>query len=523
MRPLFLARVCGLLILAASIPADAQVPVSAPTASTSDADRLRSGSAQTPAAPAPQTPAPATPTPQNPEPAAPVAQNPEPAAPTATGPLAEESRSLFAPSWNTFQFSGRVSSITGDQARWQRYEDLRDGILFTGARFLRENPDWSLKAGADNVGWLDQRYFANYERIGRLKVSGLWDEIPQFYSIDTATAFTSVGEGVLVLPDEAQQQKNLNAYLGISPQFDLRERRDIGTVRVSATPTTQFDVSGGFTTTRHSGELPWGSSFGFSNDNEVALPYRSRTNDMDVGAQWTNSRAMIRAAYNGSWFHNLDDTLTWDNPLALTDSTSAPGHGRTALWPSNSYQTLSTSGYAKLAHRTQFTGALAFGWANNNEDLLPFTINSALPQFTLPRQTAEASAHTIATTLSLVSRPSDDWRFSGRFRSYIYNNNMPATTITDYVSYDTSPNVSLTNGPELYAHTRNTLDTRCDVDRSPPCGVHVRIHEQPQRLRRSHLRIDQRERDSPEGRCGRLADGHVPRPLPVWKPHRLGS
>ena len=58
-----------------------------------------------------------------------------------------------------------------------------------------------------------------------------------------------------------------------------------------------------------------------------------------------------------------------------------------------------------------------------------------------------------------MSRPADDWRFSGRFRSYVYNNNMPATTITDYVSYDTSPNVSLTNGPELYAHSRNTLDT----------------------------------------------------------------
>ena len=76
-----------------------------------------------------------------------------------------------------------------------------------------------------------------------------------------------------------------------------------------------LDVTGGFTTTKHSGELPWGASFGFSNDNEVALPYRSRTNDMDVGLEWTNNRAMFRAAYNGSWFDNQADTLTWDNPL----------------------------------------------------------------------------------------------------------------------------------------------------------------------------------------------------------------
>ncbi len=378
--------------------------------------------------------------------------------PAPSGPLAEESRSLFAPSWNTFQLSGRASSIAGDAARFQRYEDLRDGLLFTGGRLLRETPEWMVNAGADNVGWRDQRYFTNYERTGRFRINGLWDEIPQFYSIDTRTAFTHAGEGVLVLDDAAQRAANLNAYPPISPQFDLRERRDIGAVRFSAAPTTNVDVTGGFTTTRHSGELPWGASFGFSNDNEVALPYRSRTNDLDVGAEWTNTRAMIRAAYTGSWFNNLDDTLTWDNPLVLTDSTTAPAHGRTALWPSNSLQTLSTSGYAKFARRTQLTGSLAFGWWSNDEPLLPFTINTALPQIPVPRATADAAATTIATNLNLVSRPIEDWRFGARFRRYDYNNDTPATPITEFISYDTSVGTSLTGGPELVAHDRNTFD-----------------------------------------------------------------
>ena len=120
---------------------------------------------------------------------------------------------------------------------------------------------------------------------------------------------------------------------------------------------------------------------------------------------------MFRAAYNGSWFNNDADTLTWDNPLVLTDSTSAPGHGRTALWPSNSLQTLSAAGYAKFARRTQLTGSLALARANNNETLLPFTINSALPQLALPRATADASAHTVATNISLVSRPAERLAF----------------------------------------------------------------------------------------------------------------
>src|SRR5262245_53015440 len=66
----------------------------------------------------------------------------QPPSPAPIEPLTEENRSLFAPTWNTFQFSGRLSNIDGDEARFQRYEDLRNGPLLTGARWLRETPDW---------------------------------------------------------------------------------------------------------------------------------------------------------------------------------------------------------------------------------------------------------------------------------------------------------------------------------------------------------------------------------------------
>ena len=126
-----------------------------------------------------------------------------------------------------FQLSGRVSSISGDPARWQRYQDFGDGLLFTQGRVLHETPDWNGSFSADNVGWSDQRYSGSYERIGFLKINGLFDEIPQFYSVDTRTAFVETGDGVLVLDDNAQRAANLNAYLPISPQFDLtREPQD---------------------------------------------------------------------------------------------------------------------------------------------------------------------------------------------------------------------------------------------------------------------------------------------------------
>ena len=407
-----------------------------------------------PAAASADSPAPA-------DSAAPPQANPPAASPAGLDVL----HSLFDQTWHQFQFGGRFSSIDGDPARWQRYQDLRDGVLFTDARFAREDPagKWLFRGTADNVGYRDQRYSASYQRTGRFVVSGLWDEVPQFYSVDTKTPYTGSG-ATLVLDDGTQRliqsgQAKLSAYIPIAPQFDLQERRDIGNVNLRATPTPDLDVTAAFTTTRHRGELPWGGTFGFSNDAEVALPYESRTNDLTIGTEWTKGRNMLRVAYNGSWFNNLDETLVWDSPLRLDDSTaSGPGRGRMSLWPTNSAQTVSAGGYAKFAHRTQLTGFVSYGFWNNDEPLQPFTINSALPQIPLPRASAQAEARVLSTNFNLVSRPVTDWAFTARIREYDYDNRTPGTAITQYVAYDTSVGVSATGGPDLYAHTRTNFD-----------------------------------------------------------------
>ena len=391
---------------------------------------------------------------------------PPAAAPAADAAAAEEdTRSLFAQTWRQFQFGGRFSSIDGDPARYQRYGDFRDGVLLTDFRYAGEHPDgnYVYRAAVDNLGWRDQRLYGDYERPGRFTVSGLWDQIPQFYSVDTATPYTTSAAGDLVLDDATQRaignaQAGLSAYIPLAPQFDLRERRDVGKVSFLATPTPQIDIKASFTTNRHVGELPWGASFGFSNDVEVALPYDSRANDFSVGTEWTNSRNMLRVSYDGSWFENLDPILVWDSPLDLTDSLDNPGRGRMTLWPSNTAQTVSVGGFTKLARRTQLTGFLSFGSWSNDEPLQPFTINASLPQLALPRANTEGDANVFSTNLNLVSRPADEWRVGARFRRYQYSNEMPQAAIPQFVSYDAHVTNSVLSGPELYAHSRTTFD-----------------------------------------------------------------
>jgi MtrB/PioB family decaheme-associated outer membrane protein len=421
----------------------------------------------------------ATPPPATGQPA--TAGQPAAAQPAAAPAPEEPSRSLFDLTDRELLIGGRFTSIDGDPARFQRYQDMRDGLLFTNFRYAFAKPDgtWNAHAFADNVGYRDQDFRGDYTRTGKLTLSGKWQQIPQFYSVDTMTPYTGSG-GTLVLDDATQraiQNSNgaltLSSWVPLAPGFELRERRDVGRFDVKATPTPHLDVSASFVSQKHSGELPWGASFGFSNDVEVPLPYDSRANDFTLGTEWSNGRNMLRAAYSGSWFNNQAPDLVWDSPLRLDDSTSAPGRGRMSLWPSNSAQTISFSGSTKLAHKTQLTGFLSYGMWNNDEPLQPFTINPTLTQFALPRTNTDAEAHVVSTNINLVSRPVTDWRFSARLRDYTYSNKMPATSITNMVSYDSSLSTTPTGGPDLYAHDRLTFDADATWTRLMPFAVTV--------------------------------------------------
>src|SRR6476619_6059556 len=116
--------------------------------------------------------------------ATPPASNPASADPqatpqTAAAPAAasEPSRSLFEVTPRQFQIGGRLSNIAGDPARFQRYQDLGNGLVFSDGRYEHADVAASsiFHATANNVGWEDQRYTADYHRTGKFSVSGLWD------------------------------------------------------------------------------------------------------------------------------------------------------------------------------------------------------------------------------------------------------------------------------------------------------------------------------------------------------------
>src|SRR5689334_18413676 len=73
---------------------------------------------------------------------------------------------------NVADFIGRgtVFSTGSDEARYQRYRDLRDGGTLDRFRWTSETDSRHLLVQADHIGYRDQRYAAQYNNFGKVKV-----------------------------------------------------------------------------------------------------------------------------------------------------------------------------------------------------------------------------------------------------------------------------------------------------------------------------------------------------------------
>ena len=404
-----------------------------------------------------------------------------PAQPAAASPAAADdtSRSLFELTDRELFIGGRVTSIDGDPARFQRYQDVRDGLLFSGFRYAFAQPDgdYTFNARANNVGWRDQEYFANYNRAGKLSVTGSWQQIPQFYSVDTMTPYTGSG-GTLLLDDAAQRADP--------------ERSG------PSTPTSRSRRSSSCASGATSGASTSSPRRRRSSTSRPASPRRSTAascRGAPASASATTSRCRCpttrgpttsRSAPSGPTRRTCCASPTADRGSTISPTRSS-GTARCASTTRRARpdaaacrcgrrtrrRRSASAATRKLARKTQVTGFFSYGLWSNDEPLQPFTINSALAPIALPRTNADAEAHVFSTNLNLTSHPATDWRFGARFRNYTYANHMPATSITKYVTYDSSVSTTPTGGPDLYAHDRTTFDADATWSKLNPLALTV--------------------------------------------------
>jgi hypothetical protein len=366
--------------------------------------------------------------------------------------------------WIDFGFRG--TSVTGDEARYERYRDLRDGA-YSALSFAKQTDTKMYSATAFNVGYHDQAYRGDYNN-GRLRAYGLFNGIPTNFSYITSTPWTTTinGEHVNFALDDAAQSAVQNKqpgvvgipltvgdlatrsiYAGLAQPFDLQMQRNTTAAGLSYDLTKSLNLNMNYAATKKTGTMPWAASFAFNDANELALPLDNITNDTTVAAEWGFDKGLVRVAWDGSWFSNAYHDIVWDNPFRLTDTnpynSNAYSDGRTngaqgrmSLAPDNSMNVISAMGLYRLPQHSTLNGQFSFTDMKQNDALIPWTINPVVAQQStyvlfpnlanLPRDTAEAQVKGLNALVNFNSRPNRIFSYNARYRYNDHNNETPA-------------------------------------------------------------------------------------------------
>jgi len=375
----------------------------------------------------------------------------------------------------TIDFGTRLTSADGDEARYERYRDLRSGV-FSRVILGDATAERMIGVRIENAGYRDQYYGVDYGN-GRTSVAGWFDSIPLNYSYLTTTpwvegptgvfsldqaarlAVQNKEPGVVGVPSNVASLATPSIYRGLAQPYDLQSKRETLGAEVSYDLTQMLGLNLTFDTVKRSGNQPYGMSFSFNNANELAIPLDNRTNNMTADLEYANAQGMVRVGWWGSFFDNNIHDITWDNPLRATDTTpydpsgyangNGPARGHMSMPPSNSMNVVSTTGLYKLPSHTTVSGTVSFTAMNQNDALIPWTTNSAIANpgvyatfpglASLPRATAEASVHGLNSQFNFTSRPNNFFGLNMRYRFNDHRNLTPAFDAREYVRFDAVP------------------------------------------------------------------------------------
>ena len=392
-----------------------------------------------------------------------------------SAPLAQAQQAANTEPAGVVDFGVRAGTTEGDAARYERYQDLRNGA-FSKVSFGKQTDTSKFDFGAWNIGYRDQSYNAAFTN-GKAKYAGFFDSTPLNYSYLTSTPWRETSAGVFTLdaaarlqvqnkvagvvgvPQNAAQLATRSIYVGLAQPFDLASKRETLGLKYARDLSEAVGLNLMFTSTKKSGNQPYGMSFAFNNANELPMPIDNRTNDLSAGIEYVRPEGMMRVGWDASFFDNKIKSIIWDNPLRATDTTpydasgysngNGPAFGRMSMPPSNSLNSVSFTGLYKMPAHTTINGVVSFTAMNQNDDLLPWTANGAINNASvlalfpglkaLPRATAEARVHGLNAMFNFTSRPNRYFGLRMRYRFNDHKNLTPEFDAVEYVRFDAVP------------------------------------------------------------------------------------
>ncbi|HXR34622.1 MAG TPA: MtrB/PioB family outer membrane beta-barrel protein, partial [Candidatus Binataceae bacterium] len=299
----------------------------------------------------------------------------------------------------------------------------------------------------------NQMYTLRFGEYGKLDVQAQWLEIPHFFSDGVASTPYRESGGDFTLSSKPASSAALPSWLQSNAKpFDMSLLEGIANVNVRYTPTPSWTFSANLNYQNPTGQQPFGGSFLFGSSpgtykvNELWVPTQYYTYNFGAGVEYAKNGWLLGFQYQGSFFQDAYDTLTWDNPAtvgvgsACTDSTTftstswtGPCRGRAAMYPDNQAHNFIVTGAGQLPFNTHVMGSLEYGFWLQDAPFIPLTINSKLQQ-SLSSVGAPSSlggdVRPFFANLTIDSHPIKPLELKATYSYFDYDNQTPSVTFT---------------------------------------------------------------------------------------------
>lgn len=424
-------------------------------------------------------------------------------------------------SGGTIDIGGRFTTTDGDEARYERYRDLRDGANIN-LSWAKTTDTWTFDVEAKNVGYRDGRYLLNF-KTSRLTLKAGFDQTPLNYAYYSKSPY-SCGGGTLpecsldaALRQQVQNRQAIgvpttaanllaggSAFSASAQPIDLQSRRDTLFADLRFAATDHLDLLLAVNSYKRSGNQPWGAAFAFNNASELPIPVDNRETDWKAGLEWASHQGMFHVEYERQKFAQDVPTLRFDNPLRATDycvfgnaanppgvcydpsgyiNGNGPAFGLMAMAPSSTVDRVNWMGMVKLPGRTTANASFSMGAGRQDAALIPWTTNgwggassnvyAAFPELaSLPRDTADMYVNNASGTMNLSSRAIRHLTLTARYRFTSRNDFTRGFDAVEYVRFDAVPEET---GGETHAFNtnRNTFDVSASFTAIPRSSIRV--------------------------------------------------
>ena len=447
-----------------------------------------------------------------------------PAAQPAARPAAAAPAPLSTVKWN-IEFGGQAVDLDGEHpGKFTESRDVAKGFYVRTLRIdlsSAGSPAFAV-VSATNVHQLDQNVRVAAGRFGTFRSAFVWDQLPRGYG-DGRTLFTSTTPGVLQVSPairasfqsvvDGQTPPNIPASffslvrneLSRSATIQVQTRRDVAAFEQVFQPSADWTVTVGARQQRNNGTRPKGSG-SFARNNigggvsdavweslgvELPEPVSFRTTGVTAGTLFTRANWRVGVDYAASLFRNDVTALTFENPFRVTDAQGNPPgsavgrfrqvNGQLALAPNTDYHALDVRGSVDLGTSTQARGLFEWSRSTQNDQFLPYTLNTALKVSktggsanlpadfpitsvaSLPAQSLNGTIDTVNHNYALVSNPGKRSRLTVQFTAEDMDNNTPQIVFPGFPRFGESHWVSSLDYYGVPIANRPTSFTRQNV------------------------------------------------------------